>query len=63
MKRTPPSHKTARNLSEPAHQRLKTYALAASASGVAMLALALPAEGKIVYRRDNQPIPPGFVPS
>jgi len=33
------------------------YALAASATGVGALALANPAEAKIVYTRVNQPIP------
>jgi hypothetical protein len=37
------------NLSESLHQRLNSYALAASAAGVGMLALAQPAEAKIVY--------------
>jgi hypothetical protein len=35
--------------SEALQQRLNAYALAASAAGVGMLALAQPAEGKIVY--------------
>jgi hypothetical protein len=37
------------NLSESLHLRLNSYALAASAAGVGVLALAQPAEGKIVY--------------
>jgi hypothetical protein len=37
------------NFSEPLQQRLNAYALAASAAGVGMLALAQPAEAKIVY--------------
>jgi len=36
-------------LSESLHQRLNSYALAASAAGVGVLALALPAEARIVY--------------
>ncbi|HSY64102.1 MAG TPA: hypothetical protein VK829_05860 [Terriglobales bacterium] len=36
-------------LSEPVHQRLNMYALAANAAGVGMLALAGPAEAKVVY--------------
>jgi len=36
-------------LSEPMHKRLNAYALAASAAGVGVLALAQPAEGRIVY--------------
>jgi len=34
------------------------YAFAAGAAGVGMLALAVPAEGRIVYTPDNQKIPP-----
>jgi hypothetical protein len=37
------------NLSDSIHQRLNMYALAASAAGVGILALAQPAEAKIVY--------------
>jgi len=36
--------------------RLSTYALAASAAGVGVLALALPAEGEIVYTKANKHI-------
>jgi hypothetical protein len=45
------------NLSESLHQRLNAYALAASAAGVGMLALARPAEGKIVYTKAHVKIP------
>ncbi len=38
------------SLSEPFQRRLNSYALAASAAGVSVLALTGPAEGKIVYR-------------
>jgi hypothetical protein len=41
--------RTPSNLSESLHQRLNAYALAASATGVGLLALAQPAEGKIIY--------------
>ncbi len=41
--------RTPSNLSESLHQRLNSYALAASAAGVSLLALSKPAEGKIVY--------------
>jgi hypothetical protein len=41
------------NLSESVHQRLSMYALAASAAGVGALALAQPAEARIVYTRAN----------
>jgi len=41
--------RTPARLSQPLHQRLNSYALAASAAGVSLLALAQPAEGKIIY--------------
>jgi hypothetical protein len=41
--------RTAANLSESIHQQLTMYALAASAAGVGVLALARPAEAKVVY--------------
>ena len=44
----PQPRKTA-HLSDSVHQRLNVYALAASVAGVGMLALAKPAEAKIVY--------------
>jgi hypothetical protein len=37
------------NLSEALHHHLNMYAIAAGAAGVGILALAQPAEGKIVY--------------
>jgi len=43
-------------LSKPLHQQLNTYALAASAAGVSMLALSQPAEAKIVYTPAHVPI-------
>jgi|SRR5579863_3451821 len=46
MQRTPTKHA---DLSQSFHQRLNSYALAASAAGVSLLALAPPAEAKIVY--------------
>src|ERR1700674_3097262 len=46
MKRSP---RTPAKLPESTHQRLNMYALAASAAGVSLLALASPAEGNIVY--------------
>ena len=46
MKRT--SRKPS-NLSDSLHQRLNSYALAASAAGVGVLALAQPSEAKILY--------------
>src|SRR3981081_1041616 len=48
MKRSPRPLKTAR-LSDSLHQRLNSYALAASAAGVSALALSQPAEARIVY--------------
>ncbi len=41
------------------HQHLDMYALAASAAGVGVLALAQPAEAKIIYTRTHQVIGPG----
>jgi hypothetical protein len=41
--------KAASNFSESLHQQLNTYALAASAAGVSLLALAQPSEAKIIY--------------
>lgn len=48
MTRSSPSRKTA-NLSESVRCLLNTYALAAAAAGVGVLALAQPSEAKIVY--------------
>jgi hypothetical protein len=48
MKRSSRPRKTA-NLSESVHQQLNMYAIAAGAAGVGVLALAQPAEAKIVY--------------
>jgi len=45
------------NLSESLHQRLNSYALAASAAGVSLLALAQPAEARIVYTPAHRTIP------
>jgi len=44
------------NFSESTHHRLNMYALAAGAAGVGMLALAQPAEAKIVYTKANEQI-------
>ena len=49
MNKSPRSPRTAVDLSRPVHQRLNMYALAASAAGVGMLAVAPPSEAKIVY--------------
>ena len=48
----------ASSLSESVHHRLNMYALAASAAGVGVLALARPAEAKIIYTPANQSIGP-----
>jgi hypothetical protein len=42
------------DLSEAVHRRLNAYALAASAAGVATLALSTPAQAKIVYTRTHR---------
>ncbi len=41
-------------LSDSLHRRLNSYALAASAAGVSLLALAQPAEAKIVYTKAHE---------
>ena len=46
-------------LSESLHQRLNSYALAASAAGVSLLALAQPSEARIVYTPTHHVIKPG----
>jgi len=46
-------------ISESLHHRLNMYALAASAAGVGTLALAQPAEAKIVYTHAHRVINPG----
>jgi hypothetical protein len=51
-------HRKQANLSESIHQQLNMYAIAASAAGVGLLALAQPAEGKIVYTPTYQFVPP-----
>jgi len=45
--------KTPSKLSDSIHQQLNMYALAAGAAGVGLMALAKPAEGKIVYTPAN----------
>jgi hypothetical protein len=47
------------SLSGSFHERLSAYALAASAAGVSLLALAQPAEGRIVYTHTNRIIEDG----
>jgi hypothetical protein len=50
--------RTPSKLSESLHQRLNSYAVAASAAGVGVLALVQPAEGKIVYHHAHHQIRP-----
>jgi hypothetical protein len=50
--------RTTAELSKSLHERLNTYALAASAAGVGMLALVRPAEAKIVYTPAHVQITP-----
>jgi hypothetical protein len=57
MKRASHSRMTA-ELSNSLHQRLNAYAIVASAAGVGLLALVLPAEGKIVYTKAHKVIGP-----
>lgn len=52
MKRSSRPRRTS-NLSESVHRQLNMYALAASAAGVSLLALAEPADAKIVYTPAN----------
>jgi hypothetical protein len=53
MKRSSGPRKTASNLSESIHQQLNMYAIAAGAAGVGMVALAQPAEARIIYTKAN----------
>jgi len=54
MERSPRPRKTPINLSQSLQHRLNSYALAASAAGVGMLALAQPAQAKIVYTKSRE---------
>jgi hypothetical protein len=56
MQRSSGPRKTA-NLSESLHQQLNMYAIAAGAAGVGVLALALPAEARIVYTAAHRDLP------
>jgi hypothetical protein len=51
--------RVASKLPESLHRRLNAYALAASAAGVGLLALAQPAGAKIVYTHVHHVIEPG----
>jgi hypothetical protein len=46
-------------LSQSVHNRLNMYALAASAAGVTLLALAPPSEAEIIYTKAQHVIPKG----
>lgn len=56
MKPSPGPRKTV-VLSDSTRRQLNTYALAATAAGVSILALAQPAEAKVVYTKTNYVIP------
>lgn len=57
MKDSFPSPKLTADLLASLHHRLNSYALAASAAGVGMLALSNAAEAEIIYTRANVQIP------
>ncbi len=57
MKPSSQSPRTPSRLSDSVHRQISQYALAASAAGVGMLALAQPAEAKIVYTPANKMVP------
>jgi hypothetical protein len=59
MKRSPRPPRTPSNLSDTVHQRLNSYAMAASAAAVGVLVLAQQSEGKIVYTPVHEVIPRG----
>jgi hypothetical protein len=56
MKRSPRSRKTPSQLSSSVQDRLSTYAIAAGATGVSLLALAQPSVSEIVYTPANQTV-------
>jgi len=56
MRKSPGRPRTPSRLSASLDQRLNFYALAASAAGVSLLALAQPSEAKIVYTKTHQVI-------
>jgi hypothetical protein len=58
MKHAPRRRETPAELSPSLHERLNSYALAASVAGVGMLALARSAEAKIVYKPAHRVINP-----
>jgi hypothetical protein len=56
MSKTPRERRS--NLSESCHKRLNMYALAASAAGVGLLAVAEPSQAKIIFTHAHKVIPP-----
>jgi len=54
MRRSAKSSRTGSRLSQPLDRQLNLYALAASAAGVSLLALAQPTEAKVVYTKTHQ---------
>jgi hypothetical protein len=58
MKHSPRRRETPAELPESLHQRLNSYALAASVAGVGVLALARSAEAKIIYTPTHRVINP-----
>ena len=61
MRNSPGRSHTPVRLSASLNQQLNMYALAASAAGVSLLALAEPAEAKIVYTKVHQDISPNGI--
>jgi hypothetical protein len=59
MNRSSRNQATPSNLSESTQRLLNSYAMAASAAGVSVLALAMPAEAKIVYTHAHHVITRG----
>jgi hypothetical protein len=59
MKRSSGPRKTT-DLSKSVHQQLSMYALAAGAAGVSALALAQPAEARIIYTPAHKSLPHGY---
>jgi hypothetical protein len=53
MERSKPPSRTPAKLSSPLHELASTYALAAGAAGVSLLALATPLEAEVVYTPAN----------
>lgn len=61
MKRFPRPSAIPSTLSEPLHRQLSSYALAAGAAGVSLLALTQPSEAKVVYTKIHQVIGPNGI--